>query len=81
MLEAERSLGHHESEAVLRSLSAFRNNLPAEARMQMATILEWAREGITHGIGDDLKPELQGLRTASAHARDILLASVIKEGA
>jgi len=79
LLEAARGLGHHDSQAVLRTLAVLRDNLPPEVRLQIAMMLDWAREGLNHSAGDVQKPELTALGSAYAHARDVLLASVIKE--
>ena len=77
LLEAARNLGHHDAQAVLRNLAALRDALPPHVRLQVAMMLDWAREGIDQRARDQPQHDLTALRDAYCHARDVLLASVV----
>ena len=62
---------------VLRALGTvvwLRDQLPADAQMQLAVCFEWAREGIGRQSAGEITKELQALHAAYTYARDVMLA-------
>jgi hypothetical protein len=73
-LAAAKAEGHSSAEAVYRTVVWLRDQLPADAQMQLAVCFEWAREGIARQSAGEITQELQALHAAYSYARDVMLA-------
>src|SRR5262245_11512208 len=72
LAEAKAS-GHSSAEAVYRTVVWLRDQLPADAQIQLAVCFEWAREGIARQTSGEITRELQALHSAYTYARDVML--------
>ena len=69
-----RAEGHSSAEAVYRTVVWLRDQLSADAQIQLAVCFEWAREGIARQSAGEITKELQALHAAYSYARDVMLA-------
>ena len=73
-LAEARAEGHSSAEAVYRTVVWLRDQLSADAQIQLAVCFEWAREGIARQSAGEITKELQALHAAYSYARDVMLA-------
>lgn len=80
LIEDARARGYQGAEAVYRSLAVLRDSLPADVQIQLAIMLEWARDGLDRQISENNTPELVALHAAYTFARDVLLGVALRGG-
>jgi len=78
LVESAHENQHERAEGIYRAVAPLRDLLPVEAQKHMASVFEWAREGLRRQIEADATPELEALHAACTYARDVLVATIEK---
>ena len=80
LLEAAQEQQQEGAEGIYRAVAPLRDLLPPDAQKHLASVFEWAREGINRQLEIERSADLQALHAACTYARDVLVATVRRHG-